>query len=129
MDWEDLYRNLKALNGVILLLLATLSYFLMNPPFTTGIIIGGLMIMANFHGLQHTIRQGFSPRLEHRARKASVIAKYYLRLAAMGLLIYFFIKQPWVSPVGLTIGLSIIFISILALGILMIRKNFSEETV
>jgi hypothetical protein len=129
MDWEDLYRNLKALNGVILLLLATLSYFLMSPAFTAGIIIGGLMIMANFHALQHTIRQGFSPRLEQKARKASVIAKYYLRLAAMGLLIYFFIKQPWVNPVGLTLGLSIIFFSILALGILMIRKNFSEGTV
>ncbi|UCF84168.1 MAG: ATP synthase subunit I [Desulfobacteraceae bacterium] len=128
MDWENLYRNLKYLNWVILLFLASVSFFLMENAFTTGIIIGGLIVIANFHVLQHTIRQGFFPDRSRNTKKASIIAKYYLRLAAMGILIYFFISQQWVNPVGLTIGLSIVVIGIVSLGIQMIRTTFSKES-
>ena len=129
MDWENLYRNLKRLNWIILLLLASVSYFVMNQRFTTGIIIGGLMVITNFHVLQNTIRQGFFPDGSRKTSKASVIAKYYLRLAALGILIYFFLKQKWVDPVGLTVGLSIVVIGIVSLGIQMIRTTYSKETV
>ena len=128
MDWENLYRNLKCLNWVILLLLASVSFFLMENAFTAGIIIGGLIVIANFHVLQHTIRQGFFPDKSQKTRKAPIIAKYYFRLAAMGILIYFFISQQWVNPVGLTIGLSIVVIGIVSLGIQMIRTTFSKES-
>ncbi len=128
MDWEHVYRNLKYLNWVILLLLASVSYFLMSSNFTTGVIIGGLMVIANFHVLQHTIRQGFSADDSRMTKKTSVIAKYYLRIAAMGILIYFIISQKWVDPVGLIVGLSIVVIGIVSLGILMIRTTFSKES-
>ena len=128
MDWEHVYRNLKYLNWVILLLLASVSYFLMSNNFTTGVIIGGLMVIANFHVLQHTIRQGFSADDSRTTKKTSVIAKYYLRIAAMGILIYFFISQKWIDPVGLIVGLSIVVIGIVSLGILMIRTTFSKES-
>lgn len=129
MDWENLYRNLKRLNWLILLLLASVSYFVMSQTFTTGIIIGGLMVITNFHVLQHTIRQGFLPDGSRKTRKASVIAMFYLRLAALGILIYFFLTQKWVDPVGLTVGLSIVVIGIVSLGIQMIRTTYSKETV
>ena len=129
MDWENIYKNLKRLNWVILLLLASVSYFVMSQAFTTGIIIGGLMVITNFHVLQHTIRQGFFPDGSRKTRKASVIAKYYLRLSALGILIYFFLTQKWVDPVGLTVGLSIVVIGIVSLGIQMIRTTHSKETV
>lgn len=128
MEWRNLYRNLKRLNWLILLLLASASCFVMSPAFTAGIIIGGLMVILNFHVLQHTIRQGFIPDNTRKTGKVSVIAKYYLRLAAMGLLIYLSLSQKWIDPVGLTVGLSIVVIGIVSLGIQMIRKTFSKET-
>jgi len=128
MDWEHVYRNLKYLNWVILLLLASVSYFLMSNNFTTGVIIGGLMVIVNFHAFQHIIRQGFFPDDTRKTRKVSVIAKYYLRIAAMGILIYLSLSQKWIDPVGLTVGLSIVVIGIISLGILMIRTTFSKET-
>ena len=128
MEWKNLYRDLKRLNWLVLLLLASASCFVMSPAFTAGIIVGGLMVIANFHVLQHTIRQGFSADDSRTTKKASVIAKYYLRIAAMGILIYFFISQKWVDPVGLTVGLSIVVIGIVSLGILMIRTTFSKES-
>jgi len=128
MDWEHVYRNLKYLNWVILLLLTSASCFVMSPAFTAGIIVGGLMVIVNFHTFQHTIRQGFFPDNTRKAGKVSVIAKYYLRLAAMGILIYLSLSQKWIDPVGLTVGLSIVVIGIVSLGILMIRTTFSKET-
>ena len=104
MDWEHVYRNLKYLNWVILLLLASASCFVMSPAFTAGIIVGGLMVIVNFHAFQHTIRQGFFPDDTRKTGKVPVIAKYYLRLAAMGILIYLSLSQKWIDPVGLTVG-------------------------
>jgi len=129
MDWENIYKTLKAFNWIILLVLGSLSACFMTRQFTAGILVGGLLIMANFHALQHTIRQAFLPKGPAKGKKAPVIAKYYLRLGAMAGLIYFFISQEWVDPVGLAIGLSIVVIGIVGLGIQLIRKTFSEETV
>ncbi len=127
MDGEKIFRNLKSLNWGILLLLAVLSYFLMEQAFTLGIIVGGLMIIANFNILKRTIQQGFSPDGAPAPRKAAIIVKSYLRLAAMGVLIYLFITRQWVHPVGLAIGLSIVVISIVSIGIHMVWKTSSEE--
>jgi hypothetical protein len=87
------------------------------------------MVIVNFHALQHTIRQGFLPNDTQKPRKVSVIAKYYIRLAAMGGVIYLSLSQKWIDPVGLTVGLSILVMGIVSLGIQMIRKTFSKETV
>ena len=61
MDWEKTYRDLRKLNWFSLLIMGLLSYFLFSQVFTLGIILGGLVIIANFSLLQHTIRRGFSP--------------------------------------------------------------------
>jgi hypothetical protein len=127
MDWEALYRNLKAVNWVCLFLFGSISFFLMSHTFTSGIIAGGLLVIANFHIFQKTIRQVFMAEGSGKARKAPVIAKYYLRLSAMGLLIYFFIAEEWVHPVGFAVGLSIVVISITILGIHLLRRTLSGE--
>ena len=129
MEWEEIFRSLKALNWVVLLLLSFISYWLMAQPFTTGIILGGLIVIANFHVLQHTIRQAFPSNRILRAKKGRIILTYFLRLAAMGTLIYVLITRQVVHPVGLTIGLSIVVISIISLGIHMIRKVSSGEAI
>ena len=129
MDWENIFKNIRTLNWLILLLLDSLSFFLMNEPFTTGIILGGFIIIANFRLLQHTISQGFSSDGRLRAKKVSIIAKYYLRLLAMGLVIYFLIPRNWVHPVGLAIGLSIVVISIVSIGIHISWKTSSGDTI
>jgi hypothetical protein len=125
MDWENIFKNLKTLNWLILLLLGSVSFFVMDEAFTTGIILGGFIIIANFRLLQHTIRQGFSPDGDLRLKKAAIIAKYYVRLLAMAVIIYLLLPRHWVDPIGLVIGLSIVVISIVSLGIHMNRKPSS----
>lgn len=117
MDWEEIYKHLKKLNWLILLILSLVSYVLLSHALTFGIILGGLIIMANFHVFQHTIRRSFSPEGVMHTPKVAIIAKYYFRLLALGIIIYIFITRGWVDPVGLGIGLSTVVISIVSLGI------------
>lgn len=129
MDWGDTFKVLKTLNWIILLVLSSVSYFLMENAFTAGIILGGFLIIANFTLLQRTITKAFRPDGVFGANKGAVIGKYYLRLAALGVLIYLLIRQRWVNPVGLAVGLSVVVASIVTLGILRVFKKSSGEVV
>ncbi len=99
----------------------------MSRSLTIGVILGGLIIIVNFKVFQHTIRSAFSPEGVMKMRKMSIIAKYYFRLLALGVIIYFLISNGWVDPVGLAIGLSTVVISIVSFGINRAWKTFTGE--
>ncbi|UCF56561.1 MAG: ATP synthase subunit I [Deltaproteobacteria bacterium] len=127
MDWEKTYGDLRKLNWFGLLIMSLISYFLLSQSFTLGIILGGLIIIANFSVLQHTIRRGFSSEGVMSTSKFFVIVKYYFRLLALGIIIAFLIKRGWVNPVGLAIGLSTVVISIVGFGIKRALKTVTGE--
>ena len=127
MDWRILYHEIKMLNWLILLVLSGVSYFLMSAAWTLGVILGGFVIIANFSMLQHTIRQAFSTDGQMIRGKAAIIAKYYLRLLGLGIMIYLLITRGWVDPVGLAVGLSTVVLSIVIMGIHMALKTRTRE--
>lgn len=129
MEWEALFRTLRIQNWFILVIIGGASFFFMSPAFTLGVLVGGLLIIANFNALQHTIRSGFSPQGTMHASRKSIIVKFYLRLLAMGFLIYLLITQALVHPVGLALGLSVVVISIVNLALRIIWKTSSGEAV
>jgi hypothetical protein len=87
------------------------------------------MIIANFSVLQRTIRCAFSDQGAFRGKKLALVAKAYLRLAFMGLVIYILITKNWVDPIGLTVGLSIVVLSILGLGVRSAWRTSSREAI
>jgi hypothetical protein len=101
----------------------------MSAAFTLGVILGGLIIIANFSLLKHTISCAFFDQEAMRGKKMSLILKSYFRLAIMGLIIYILITNGWVNPLGLTIGLSIVLFSILNFGIRTAWRTSSREAV
>jgi hypothetical protein len=126
MDWKTLYSHLSTRNWFILLLMSSISFFVMSNSLTLGIILGGLVIIVNFNILQHTVHSAFSPE-GIMTGKMTVIFKYYMRLLALGVIIYMLITNGWVDPVGLAIGLSTVVISIISFGISRAWKTFSTE--
>jgi hypothetical protein len=127
MDWRILYHEIKMLNWLILLVLSVVSYFLMSAAWTLGVILGGFVIIANFSMLQHTIRQAFTTDGQMIRGKAAIIAKYYLRLLGLGIMIYLLITRGWVDPVGLAVGLSTVVLSIVIMGIHLALKTRTGE--
>ena len=133
MDWEKLLKEFKTQNWIILMILGSASFFLMSSAFTLGIILGGLIIIANFSLLQHTIRCAFSPQGVMGSNKRVIIAQYYFRLAIMGIIIYILVTHNLVNPIGLAIGLSVVVIGIINRGIRGVWKTIfntsSGETI
>ena len=129
IDKDKLLRQIKTNNWIFLLILGSLSSLFMSVTFTLGVILGGLIIIANFSVLQHTIRSAFSDQGAMLAKKISVIANFYFRLAIMGLIIYILITTGWVNPLGLAVGLSIVIFSILNFGIRTAWKTPSREAI
>ena len=116
-DWDQTYKNLKKFNWIILLLLSSISYFLMKSSFTLGVILGGLIIIANFSLLQSTIRNAFPGDGLVKTRKSVLILKSFFRLFFLGGVIYLLITRGLIDPIGLTIGISTVVFSIVGFGI------------
>jgi len=127
MEWEALSRRLRTGNWITLGILGCASLLFMDAAFTRGVILGGLLIIANFNVLQRTIRRSFSPDGRMKSNKLAIVAKYYFRLAVLGIIILIAIASGRVSPVGLTVGLSIGVISIVQTGIRSAWKTSSGE--
>ena len=128
-ETEGAYRELNRRNWLILLAMAAVSYFFLDRSLTLGVILGGLMIIANFSALHHTVRKAFSFQGASKAGKASLILKAYFRLFFLGVILYVLITRGWVDPVGLTVGLSTVFLSIFSFGISRILKDRSRKAI
>lgn len=129
MDWKHLYSTLKAVNWLLLLFLSLLSFFLMSSTWTLGVMLGGLITIANFSLLQHTVKGVFASRQVDKAAKVMIVAKYYFRLLGLGAILFVIITRGWVDPVGLALGLSIVVFSIVGVGIRLAFKTSTGEAI
>jgi len=127
MDWDTIYEDLKLRNWIILLILSSLSYFLLSPAQTLGTIIGGFLVIANFNIFQHTLCEAFGNGDQLKTKRISIIFKFSFRLLALGLIMAVLIVKEWVEPVGLAIGLSTVVIAITFLGVSMALKTKGKE--
>ena len=129
MEWQRFHNILRMLNWLVLLCFSLASYFSMSPYWTAGVILGGLIAIANFNVLQHTICKAFSPEGIHQGTRFSIVGKYYLRLVALGVILYVLITGGWIDPVGLAVGLSTVVLSIVGLGIGLALRIRTKEAI
>ena len=129
MEWEKLQNILRRLNWVVLLILSSFGYFVMSPFWTAGVVFGGLIAIANFGVLQHTVRRAFSPEGMHQGSRFSIMGKSSLRLLALGVIIYVLITRGWIDPVGLVVGLSTVMVSIIGVAIHMLLRIGTKEAI
>jgi len=122
-------QDIRTFNWVILLILSALSGVFMEAQFTLGVVLGGLIIIANFSILQRSVRMAFSDQGAMKGKKIALVVKFYFRLAIMGLILYILITGGWVNPLGLAVGLSIVVLSILNFGIRAAFRTSSREAV
>jgi hypothetical protein len=93
--------------------------------FALGIFCGGLIVTVNFHLLARTLRGALTP--PHLASHHVVLAKYYLRFAVSGFVIFILIAGRLVAPVGLVIGLSVVVVSIMLATARELKKLIFKE--
>lgn len=127
MEWEKIHDNLKIMIWLVLLILSTAGYFLFTPRQTLSIIIGGLIVIANFKIFMNTLRSAFGNNFLLTAKKTSIFIKVYFRLFALGLIIALLLKIELVDPIGLTIGLSTVVMAIALFAVCLALKSKSRE--
>jgi len=129
MEWQSFHKILRMLNWLVLLCFSLASYFTMGPFWTTGVLLGGLIAIANFTVLQSTVRRAFSPEGIHGGARFSIVGKYYLRILALGGILYILITRGWIDPLGLAVGLSTVVLSIVGLGIGLALRLRTKEAI
>jgi hypothetical protein len=129
MDWEKTYGDLRMLNWFSLLMMSLISIFFMSRSLTLGIILGGLIVIANFCVLQRSIRRGFLSEGTVKTTSFFVVAKYFLRLSVLAIIIALSVKCKWIDPVGLALGLSTVVISIVSFGIKRALRSGMGEAI
>lgn len=122
---ERLLKTIRLMNGAVFASLLLFSGLLASPFFTFGVAMGGLIVLANFHLLHRVLIKAFNPK--RLAAPKTVIAKYYLRLLATGLILYFLITHKLADPLGLVVGLSVVVINFMLLALNEVRKMFLKE--
>ena len=93
--------------------------------FALGVLAGGLIVTVNFHLLARTLKKSLTP--PHLVSHNVIIAKYYVRFIASGVIIFFLISGHYVDPLGLFIGLSVVVASIVVATVRELKNLIFKE--
>ena len=125
---EALLKKIELFNWVLLALLTSSSFVFFSREFGFGVLVGGILAIANFYLMKRSLFRALDPQRKGKTRFFYLL-KYYLRFAALGLIIAFLLIKGWVSPFGMLLGLSIIVLGIALVGIDEARKFFFKGVV
>ena len=114
-------------NWILFVAVSILGFLLATPDFAKGVVFGGLIVTVNFHLLSRTLKKSLTP--PYLSSHASVIAKYYLRFTASGIILFLLIAGHVVDPLGLFIGLSVVVASIVLATMSELTKLIFKEAV
>jgi hypothetical protein len=125
---EALLKRIEQFNWVLLALFATGSFVFFSRKFALGVLVGGILAIANFYLMKRSLLRALDPQRKGKSRFGYLL-KYYLRFAALGLMIALLLIKGWVNPFGMLLGLSIIVLGIALVGIEQARKLFFKGVV
>ena len=125
---EALIKKIELFNWVLLALLTSSSFVFFSREFGFGVLVGGILAIANFYLMKRSLFRALDPQRRGKTRFFYLL-KYYLRFAALGVIIALLLIKGWVSPFGMLLGLSIIVLGIALVGIHEVRKTFFKGVV
>ncbi len=120
-------RGLKTANWVVLAVLTVGGFFWQGPKFALGILVGGLVVVVNFH-LLHQALKGMLERAATGSPEATGTAKTFfaarqlLRFFALLFVIYLLVGQGWVDVIGLVVGLSTVVVTLILAAVVEVIK-------
>jgi len=129
---KTVMRRVTLLYWLALGLMGCVSSLVMSWQFTLGVLSGGVLAIANFNLMRRTIQNAFAAGAMDnpaKGKKASLILTSFIRLGALGIIIYLLFTTGMVDPVGMAVGLSTVVVGILAFGIFMAVKPSSREAI
>ncbi len=125
-------RHLKVANWVVLALLAVAGFLWQGREFALGVLVGGLLVVVNFHLLHRTLRSTLgrvapaAPESQGWAR-AFFAARQLFRFFGLLAIIYLLVRYGWVNIFGLLLGLSTVVLTLILAAIHEVIKLRNKE--
>jgi hypothetical protein len=115
-------RHLKIANWSVLAVLVLAGFFWRGREFALGVLVGGLVVVINFHLLHHALKGTLGQMANHSQdgssrAKAFFAARQLLRFFALLAIIFLLVGQGWVNIFGLLLGLSTVVITLMLAAI------------
>lgn len=123
---DPLQKRLEIANWIILAILFIPSFVFAPFKFSLGVLLGGIISILNFYGMEFGLRGLFKDPAGNVKRPTMI--KYYIRLALTAVVLFLLISADTVDIIGLILGLSVVVINIVVTMITALaKKNFIEE--
>jgi len=124
-------RHLKIANWVVLAIMVAAGYVGGGREFALGVLVGGLVVVVNFH-LLHRFLKGTLEKAqqdpESKGRtQAFFAAKQMLRFLVLVVIVYLLVRHGWVNMIGLVVGLSTVVLTLMLLAINEVIKQKNKE--
>jgi diacylglycerol kinase len=125
-------RHLKIANWSVLALLVVVGFCWRGREFALGILVGGLVVVINFH-LLHQALKGTLEQLAHHPQegpgraKAFFAGRQLLRFFALLAIIYLLVGHGWVDIFGLLVGLSTVVLTLMLAAVNEVLKLKHKE--
>jgi len=113
---ESLLRRIEWINAILLILATMGAWVGFSSKIAFGVFLGGIIATVSFQILKWQLRRAFQGR-GTTPRKGGLFVAYYLRFLAILFVIFTVIYYGWVNPIALLVGLSLVVLSIVAVGV------------
>jgi hypothetical protein len=125
-------RTLKLANWTILALLVALGYLWQGLQFGLGVLVGGLVVVVNFHWLHHNLKglleaSSRLPEEDRGTAKAFFAGRQILRFFAVLAVLFLSLRQEWVNIFGLVVGLSTTVLTLMLVAVIEVIKLKKKE--
>ncbi len=88
-----------------------ISFSFLSTYFSMGVLIGGVLSIISYYWLYRIVKRAIT--YAPAAAKTMILLWYYVRLLAVGGVLYLIISKQLVDPIGLLVGLSVVVLSIM----------------
>jgi hypothetical protein len=128
-DKPVLLYKVTPFSWIILVVLTAFSLLCLPVDITVGVVIGGLLVTVNLLLFHRVLSRALAPGSDVTPKK--VLTKYYLRFLVTVLIIFILVSQHLVNGLGLILGLSTFFLTIVTvlfseMGTVIYRKIIKE---
>ena len=127
IEKDPLQKKIEISNWIVLGMFLVFSVPFASARFCLGLLLGGLISIANFHWLDRDLRGVFEKLAG--GSKSSVFFKYSIRFLVTAVALYLIISFDFVDVIGLLLGLSLVLINIVFTVVMAYTKKNSVEEV
>ena len=102
--------SIERYNILVLLVLSLGSLIFKSLAITLGVFLGGIIIVLNFWLMRRIIERGL---LGQSKGKPIFVLSYFVKFAVLAAIIFILITSQIINTLGLVVGLSTVFISVI----------------